>query len=199
MLYLPPKYAHEGVALESDKNNPCITCSIGFTAPKATDLAQTLMDRLGEDLDEMFEADNLYSDKGQVATATPAKIPDALQTYAWRALQQVLSQKQALALHLGEYLSEPKPDVWFESPLTKLNRKKIGSVAVNLTAATRMIYDDRRIFINGESYEASGADAKLMRAFADARTLDAAEFAKASADARELILDWVDAGWAVLS
>ena len=41
MLYLPPDHAHEGVALDE-----CITCSIGFRAPCAQELAQGFLDHL---------------------------------------------------------------------------------------------------------------------------------------------------------
>src|SRR5262252_1131975 len=41
MLYLPPSFAHEGVAIE-----PCMTYSIGFRAPAANELAVAFLDWL---------------------------------------------------------------------------------------------------------------------------------------------------------
>jgi len=64
-----------------------------------------------------------------------------------------------------------------------------------MAARTRMAYDDRRIFANGESWLAAGADARLMRALADRRQLDASTVAKASLDARELLDQWSEDGW----
>jgi 50S ribosomal protein L16 3-hydroxylase len=58
-----------------------------------------------------------------------------------------------------------------------------------------MLYDEARIFINGESYLASGRDAQLMRALADARRLDAQALRKASRGARALVQQWKEAGW----
>ncbi|MBC7699443.1 winged helix domain-containing protein, partial [Aquabacterium sp.] len=62
-------------------------------------------------------------------------------------------------------------------------------------AKTRMVYDDKRIFANGESWLAAGADARLMRALADRRQLSASAVAKAGADARELLDQWSEDGW----
>jgi 50S ribosomal protein L16 3-hydroxylase len=58
-----------------------------------------------------------------------------------------------------------------------------------------MLYDAHHIFINGESYRAKGADASLMQRLADARCLTAAEWRRASPDAKALLADWQAAGW----
>jgi 50S ribosomal protein L16 3-hydroxylase len=58
-----------------------------------------------------------------------------------------------------------------------------------------MMYDDRHVFINGESFRAGGRDARLMRQLADQRVLGAREVAQLSTDARELVADWAEAGW----
>ncbi|NIQ11062.1 MAG: cupin domain-containing protein, partial [Gammaproteobacteria bacterium] len=39
MLYLPPGIAHHGIA-----ENPCMTLSIGFLAPRSSDLVQHFID-----------------------------------------------------------------------------------------------------------------------------------------------------------
>lgn len=58
-----------------------------------------------------------------------------------------------------------------------------------------MIYDSRHVFINGEGFRATGADARLMRALADARQLGAAQVQRLSNGARELLEQWRQAGW----
>jgi 50S ribosomal protein L16 3-hydroxylase len=58
-----------------------------------------------------------------------------------------------------------------------------------------MIYDDRHIFINGESFRAAGRDARLMRRLADRRALAAREVESLSPPARQLLADWLAAGW----
>jgi len=58
-----------------------------------------------------------------------------------------------------------------------------------------MIYDEHHIFINGESFRAAGRDAKLMRQLADRREIEDSNVRALSAPARELLDDWIGAGW----
>jgi 50S ribosomal protein L16 3-hydroxylase len=66
---------------------------------------------------------------------------------------------------------------------------------VVLDARTRMLYDKRHIFVNGESWRAAGRDATLMRRLADQRRLQAVDLAGASQAARDLLRQWYEAGW----
>ncbi len=186
MLYLPPRYAHDGVAVGGD----CMTCSIGFRAPRSNELAQELLQRLAEDAAD--GSDGLYADPRQPATATPGAIPEALAGFAREALEAVLRDRDALPRALGEYLTEPKPQVWFDEP-----GEEAGLAGgLRLDRRTRMLYDERHVFVNGESWRAAGRDARLMRELADTRQLSARALAGASEDARELLRSWCEAGWA---
>lgn len=182
MLYLPPRWAHDGDALGGD----CMTCSIGFRAPQRGGLAEELLHRLAEDIDDPM----LYRDPTQVATEQPACIPVGLQAFAGEALQRALARPGAVALALGEVMTEPKPDTWFDEPAQPWRPG-----ALVLDRRTRMMYDDRHLFINGESLRAGGADARLMRRLADRRALGAQEVQRASADAQALLGEWFEAGW----
>ncbi len=185
MLYLPPRYAHDGVA-----EGECMTYSIGFRAPARAELAAELLHRLVDEEEEGAEA-LLYKDPKQAAVSSPAAIPPELIAFARDATRRALEEAGAVERALGEHLTEPKPDVWFE-PGSGTGRLS----AIALDRRTRMMYDTRRVFINGESYLAAGADARLMRRLADDRSLDAATVAKASEEAVELMLSWCEAGWA---
>ena len=66
---------------------------------------------------------------------------------------------------------------------------------VALDRRSRMLYDARHVYINGESFRAGGADATLMRRLADQRALGARELARASEGARALLGEWCEAGW----
>ena len=184
MLYLPPRYAHDGVAV-----GECMTWSVGFRAPAAGNLAGELLQRLAQDAADA-ERNSLYRDPGQAALASPAAIPRALAEFARQAVHQVLAQPLALERVLGECLTEPKASVWFQG------RSGTGAGdAVRLDARTRMLYDEQHVFINGESYRSRGRDARLMRELADARSVSHAALAGASAQARDLLNDWCAAGW----
>jgi 50S ribosomal protein L16 3-hydroxylase len=186
MLYLPPGYGHDGVAL-----GPCQTYSIGFRAPARAEVARELLLRLADDATQMPQPEALYSDPAQVATDAPGAIPAGLQRFAREALRAALADGQALDRALGEYLTEPKAQVWFES-----GRAPRTLRALVLDRRTRMMHDAAHVFVNGESWRASGRDAVLMRRLADGRRLEAADTARASAGARALLLSWCEAGWA---
>jgi len=186
MLYLPPGWAHDGVA-----EGECMTASIGFRAPPKETLGREVLQRMLDAAEEP-EQDVLYEDQGQPATSEPGRIPAGLRAFAADAVARLVNDSQALDCAMGELLTEPKPDVWFE-PADAL---PVGA-GVQLDRRTRMMYDDRHVFINGESFIAGGDDARLMRCLADDRRLVPEQVGQLSEDARDLLDAWVEAGWAV--
>jgi 50S ribosomal protein L16 3-hydroxylase len=185
MLYLPPRWGHDGVAVGDD----CMTCSVGFRTPTPTQTAREVLQRMIDALDATVDEPH-YRDPAGSATATPGRIPQALQTFAAKAVISALNDSHSLACALGESLTEPKAIVWFEGgePLA-------ANCGVRLDARSRMMYDDRHVFINGEAFRASGRDATLMRTLADARRLNARQVAGFSKDAFGLLDGWVADGW----
>lgn len=185
MLYLPPRYAHDGVA-----QGECMTYSIGFRAPDRVELAQALLQGLAEQACDTM-APQLYSDPKQDASPNPAAIPLDLHAFAQKALARALRDPRALARNLGEYLTEPAAHVWF----AQVQGKHGLDQGVRLDRCTRMLYDEQHIFINGESFQASGRDAQLVRQLADQHSLDSRLCDRLSPTARELIVQWLQDGW----
>lgn len=185
MLYLPPKYAHDGVAL-----GECMTWSVGFRAPQEGELARELLLGLAE---ESFDrvGDALYRDPKQMAVSSPAAIPQALGNFARQVLDKALKDPHLLDSLLGEYMTEPKSNVWFEAS----EREPDLSAGVQLDRRTKMMYDDRHVFINGESFRVGGKDARFLRQLADTRNLSAASCKVMSDAAREALNDWMSASW----
>jgi 50S ribosomal protein L16 3-hydroxylase len=183
MLYLPPGWAHDGVAVGAG----CMTGSVGFRASTAEGLAAELLPRL---FDEVNAAAKLYADPRQEAVTEPARVPTALLDFARRAVETAVQRPQALERALGEALTEPKANVWFEpgEPLPP-------GQGVALDRRSRMLYDAAHVFLNGESFRAGGRDAALMRSLADNRRLSAGEVARLSPQARELLDQWTEDGW----
>ena len=184
MLYLPPRYAHDGIAI-----GECMTYSVGFRVPQAGDLARELLVRLSEGAEEAAGC-NLYKDANQSAVTKPAAMPEGLAEFAKLALKKALKDPKALQRALGEYLTEPKANVWFEIGDTP-NKLK----SVRLDRRSKMMYDDLYIFLNGESWRAAGRDAVLMRKLADTRELTSDTLAHASPEALSLLMEWCDDGW----
>ncbi|MDE2094268.1 MAG: cupin domain-containing protein [Burkholderiales bacterium] len=186
MLYLPPGWAHDGVA-----EGECLTASIGFRASGRDEIGREVLQRMLDGA-EAAQLGALYRDPRQGATGEPGRIPVALQAFAADAVARWLADPAAIACALGEVLSEPKRGVWFEAP----EPAPAGSPgAVTLDQRTRMLYDLRHVFINGESFRGAGRDAKLMRRLADRRRLEAREVEALSREASELLREWLAAGW----
>jgi 50S ribosomal protein L16 3-hydroxylase len=193
MLYLPPGWGHEGIAV-----GECLTASIGFRAPAADGLAADALQRLADAALDAIEDGSatgkdgtaIYTDRAQAATVSPARIPASLQRFAETALLRALADGGARQRALGEALSEPKPGTGFERAEPA---RFAGSIV--LDRKSRMLYDDDHVYLNGEAFRAGGRDAKLMRALADTRRLDSAALGRLSAEARELLDRWVEAGW----
>lgn len=185
MLYLPPKYAHDGVA-----EGECMTWSIGFRSPQAGELARELLLGLA---DEAFDGvgDTLYRDPKQAAVASSAAIPSSLAGFARQVIDKALQNPRLLDSLLGEYLTEPKAHVWFQAPLAELDL----SAGVQLDRRTKMMYDDQHIFINGESFKVGGRDAVVLRQLADDRLISRQKYRILSSAAKDALTDWAAAGW----
>jgi 50S ribosomal protein L16 3-hydroxylase len=186
MLYLPPRYAHDGVARGGD----CMTYSIGFRSATAAELGGDLLARLADAVAHEDGPSRRYADAAQVAVEQPGAIPAVLQDFARAAVRRALADDAAIDRALGESLTEPKSHVWFDSA-----EDQDLSQGLCLDRRTRMLYDARHVFINGESYRAAGRDARLMQRLSDARCLSAAEWARLSGEAQTLLADWAEAGW----
>ena len=185
LLYLPPQWGHDGIA-----EGECMTCSIGLRAASAGTLAQALLQQIADGLEPAESGDALYRDAGQPATSTPGRLPAGLRRFADKALQRALRDPRALDHALGQLMTEPKPQVFFDAgaPLA-------SAAGARLDRRSRMLYDDHHVFINGEAFVAGGRDARLMQQLADQRQLPAAGVARLSRAARALLGDWADAGW----
>ena len=104
LLYLPPGWRHDGVALE-----PCFTYSIGFRAPRGAELASAFLDWLHE----RGLPDARYRDPRLAPARRAAEIPAPMISFTQQALGRIRWSRGDVASFLGEYLSMPKPHVVF--------------------------------------------------------------------------------------
>jgi 50S ribosomal protein L16 3-hydroxylase len=190
MLYLPPHYAHEGVAI-----GECMTCSIGFRAPAWQELGEAFLQFMADTID----LPGRYADPKLTAGKRPAHIGNAMLEQVAARLQKIRFGKDDVAIFLGEYLSEPKADVVFERPHPTLKpagfTRKASRTGVRLSRKTRMLYSGKHVFINGESFTAGREDRALLSTLADRRRLDGPAVAAASGDVIEALYSWWEAGW----
>ena len=192
MLYLPPGYAHDGVAV-----GECMTYSVGFRVPRSAELASELFMGLSEELaeDQGSDSDVLYQDPHQAAAIQDASVPKALQEFAARSVAKALKDSQILNCLLGESLTEPKPNVWFDAPDEGELPNFEWPTQVRLDRRTKMLFDAKHIFINGESFRAAGKDAQLLRKLANQKQLSKGLAAQLSDNAAELMQAWWEEGW----
>jgi 50S ribosomal protein L16 3-hydroxylase len=187
LLYLPPRWAHDGVALDD-----CLTLSIGFRAPSAQDLCARFLDFLQERLD----ADETYADPGLKATRRPGRIPPALSAGLLRMLRHLQAPRAELLRFVGEELSMPKPQVVFRAPARPLGAaafaRQAGAQGLQLAAATILLYDAAAFYINGERVVAPAAARGWLRRLADRRRSGAGHVPAAAA---ALLYAWYRAGY----
>jgi 50S ribosomal protein L16 3-hydroxylase len=193
MLYLPPHYAHDGVAL-----GPCMTYSIGFRAPAYQELGEAFLDFMVETID----LPGRYTDPDLKPTAAPAEISKVMLSRIADELNKVRFTEEDIGIFLGEYLSEPKASVFFDPPLKEFSASGFAQACakrgIALSRKSQMLYRGRTIFINGESFDADSRDAALLKALANARKLDGEALEGASRDLRESLYTWYQDGWLIL-
>lgn len=146
MLYLPPAYAHDGVALDA-----CTTYSIGFRAPTHTEIAQAFLDHLRD----RIAIPGRYQDAALRPARDPARIGRAMQRQAAATLARIRWSRRDVARFLGEVLSEPKPSVYFEAPASPLSRRAFAAAArrkgLHLDRRAQWLFDDDALYVNGEA------------------------------------------------
>ena len=193
MLYLPPHYAHDGVAIGA-----CMTYSIGFRAPTYQELGEAFLDFMVETID----LPDRYADPDLSPTAHPAEISKVMLSRITNELNKVRFTDEDIGIFLGEYLSEPKASVFFDPPLKEFSPAAFAQACakrgIALSRKTQMLYRGRTIFINGESFDAGREDKTLLTALANARRLDGEALERASEDLRESLYTWYQDGWLVL-
>jgi 50S ribosomal protein L16 3-hydroxylase len=194
MLYLPPHYAHDGIAI-----GECMTYSIGFRAPSYQELGEAFLQFMTETID----LPGRYADPELKPVRAPAEIGTAMLQTIRNELQRITFDEEDIAIFLGEYLSEPKPNVYFRSPARPLNLDRfidaVNQRGIKLSRKTHMLYRGKHIFINGESFAASRAEQKPLVGLANERSLEGEALAAASADVLETLHQWYLDGWIELA
>jgi 50S ribosomal protein L16 3-hydroxylase len=194
MLYLPPHYAHEGVAV-----GECMTYSIGFRAPSFQELGEAFLQFMADSI----ELPGRYADPDLAPTKHPAEIGKPMLAALAAEMEKVRFTEDDIAIFLGEYLSEPKPTVIYDSPDAPLSAGRFQQQAarrgVRLTRKTQMLYSGRHLFINGASFNIRPADRKALLALANERRLSGEEVSASSEDVREALHAWYLDGWLELN
>jgi len=173
LLYLPPGVEHDGVALDE-----CYTYSIGFRAPRGTELGAAFLDWLHER--GLPEA--AYRDPRLAPASRPARIPREMLQFSEKVLARIRWSRGDVIDFLGRYLSSPKPHVVFRP-------QKSRGATVRLDPKSALLYYGERFFINGEAL--SVRHPRLLHELADRRRADKAFLAPLAG----LIAEWRRVGY----
>jgi 50S ribosomal protein L16 3-hydroxylase len=158
VLYLPPKVAHWGIALED-----CITYSVGFRTPSVSQSIIAFTDALTETLEEDKRLSfNNSNNPYEINASTIADLKKQLQT-------ELLNDNKLIEWY-GKFATEPKNEntiVPLENQLseqTLLQKLKKG-YALLKNEGSRFIFQEEtiyKLFVDGESYALEKKHAELM-------------------------------------
>ena len=194
MLYLPPHYAHDGVA-EGD----CMTYSIGFRSPSYQELGEAFLQFMADSID----LPGRYADPALEPVKNPAEIPRDMLAAIAEEMNKVRFTEEDVTIFLGEHLSEPKHNVFFTGPAKPLTMGRFGEAlakrGVVLSLKTLMLYRGKHVFINGESFAVGRADKALLDVLANTRALPGSAVPGASDDVLEALYTWYQDGWIELA
>ncbi len=187
MLYLPPRFAHNGVAL-----GDCMTWSVGFRAPKAQEIVGRFLDYLQDHL----QLEGIYADPELERPRHPGEIPSRLLDWTEETIRKTRWNKSSITEFLGLYLSEPKAHVFFDPPARPYPPARFSQVVaksgVRLDPHSQLLFRGRQFFMNGEKLEAPPGLSPMLRKLADRRQLPPGPL---HADLLEILYDWYRAGF----
>lgn len=187
VLYVPPGFAHDGVAVGDD----CMTYSIGFRAPSRADLLEGWSEHLAGVIDE----DDRYADPGLARQPHPGEIgADALDRLHAMVVEAV-SDRAGFARWFGAWTTRPKYAEADWRPEEMADRKALrarldAGEPLLRNPASRFAFVRQGggaslLFVDGQAYGCSVAVAEA---------LCAGPVVTVGAEALELVATLVDAG-----
>lgn len=162
MLYVPPGFAHDGVAVGDD----CMTYSVGFRAPSRGDLVSAWTDHVLDTLNE----DDRYTDAGLPADANPGEIAADSLVRLQNMVMGALGDRAAFAAWFGRYVTEPKNallDWSLEEQVTAADltvgggQSRFDRNPASRFSFVRLQGDAVELFVDGASYSCRGPAARI--------------------------------------
>lgn len=200
MLYLPPGFAHHGVAV-----SPCLTYSIGFRAPGFAELWKAFADHAARTSGP--EGARLLVDPPLTPASNPGAIPPALLARVRDAIRSVNASDDAIDRFFAAFATRLAPGHELAAPKKVLGESEIMKRLARGDAMTRSeegrwAYLPRPrgallLYVGGEEIAVAANAAPLAKALCAARRFDGREvlaLAKNSEHARALIARLVALG-----
>lgn len=162
ILYVPPGFAHEGVAVGDD----CMTYSIGFRAPSLAELVEGWAEHRADALPE----DARYTDPDLIPQAHPGEITATAIDRLHAMTMEALADRDAFARWFGLHASRPKyaeadwrPDA--PTPLEEVTALLADGTPLIRNPASRFAFlreeGGVRLFVDGHDFACTGDTAAL--------------------------------------
>jgi 50S ribosomal protein L16 3-hydroxylase len=197
MLYLPPHIAHDGIALDAG----CQTWSVGFRAQSYKEILQEGLWRLAESLENLPELEKRFADPKQTATSQAEQLPEELIKQVAQKLNNLkLDRIETFLPGIAAYLSEPKPQAFFDGSARELSPKEFGiqltKQALKPHPQTRLLTLGARVYCNGEDVTTgqTGATQKAWRALASKKQFQGS---MVKIEENDSLFEAFEAGWLV--
>ncbi len=172
LLYLPPKYAHNGIAVDE-----CMTYSVGFRAPSAQEMATQFLVYLQDRIDLPGQ----YKDPDLAFQAHPGEIKEAMVEQIAAMIKRIKWEQADIADFIGRYITEPKAHVFFRLPRRPLSMatfcKQVMSCGLRLAPQSQMVFYRERYYLNGEPFDLPVTG--ILKTMADKRKISASEMTEA--------------------
>ncbi|MDD1968400.1 JmjC domain-containing protein [Pseudomonas sp. NPDC090203] len=194
MLYLPPRLAHWGVAVDD-----CLTYSVGFRAPSAAEVLTHFTDFLSQFMSD----EERYTD----ADAQPVSDPHQIQRDALDRLKALLAEhmgdERLLLTWFGQFMTEPRyPEMVAGTELDDaelLDSLEQGAILIRNPSARLAwseVDDDLLLFASGQSRLLPGNLRELLKLICAADALHMDNLGKwlADEDGRHLLCELVKQG-----
>ena len=163
ILYVPPGFAHDGVAV----GDGCMTYSIGFRSPSRSELVSAWTDHVLDTL----QSDDRYGDADLNRQANPGEISAAALAHLHDMTTAALSDEAGFALWFGEFITAPKNDEldWaLDEPASPeaLAARAASGASLERNPASRFSFIRHgagvvTLFVDGVSHRCSGAAAEF--------------------------------------
>ncbi|MES2492993.1 MAG: cupin domain-containing protein [Pseudomonadota bacterium] len=163
ILYVPPGFAHDGVAIGSD----CMTYSIGFRAPSRAELIEDWCEDVVDRLDE----DDRYVDRGRTRQDNCGEIAAADVDRLHAMVTERMLDRDAFARWFGRHASTRKyPDLDWQpdAPLSVSRARAViaAEAVLRRNPASRFAFIRKGdgtllLFADGSEFPCQGADARF--------------------------------------
>ena len=176
MLYVPPRLAHDGVALDDE----CMTYSVGFRAPGQAELISHWADHVLETVSD----DDRFEDVDRAPAHNPGEITATSLNELRRLVLEKLTDTREFSRWFGNFTTTPKyadqdfaPDKSITAKTLLSRLKKYGVLQRNAASRFAFLRADRvLLFVDGCSYD--GIDTELVEYLCAHRQWPQAELAQ---------------------